>query len=148
MKNVAMERFKLICAVHLFLICDDKVLLLRRFNTGYEDGKYSVIAGHLEGDEEIKAAAIREAQEEIGIKISPADLQVVGVMHRKSTDERIDFFLATSSWSGEITNREPDRCDQLAWFDLDEIPENVVPYVGRALDNYRRGNWFDSFGWS
>jgi len=143
-----MERFKLICAVHLFLICDDKVLLLRRFNTGYEDGKYSVIAGHLEGDEEIKAAAIREAQEEIGIKISPADLQVVGVMHRKSTDERIDFFLATSSWSGEITNREPDRCDQLAWFDLDEIPENVVPYVGRALDNYRRGNWFDSFGWS
>ena len=145
---MAKERFKLISAVHLFLIRDDKVLLLRRFNTGYEDGKYSVIAGHLDGDEEVKAAAIREAQEEVGIEISPLDLQVVGVMHRKSTDERVDFFLATTSWSGEITNQEADKCDQLAWFDLDELPENVIPYVKRALDNYRRGIWFDSFGWS
>jgi len=144
---VAKERFKLASAVHLFLIRDGKVLLLRRFNTGYEDGKYSVIAGHLEGDEEIKAAAIREAREEAGIEISPQDLQVVGVMHRKSNDERIDFFLVTTSWSGEITNGEPERCDQLAWFDMDELPENVIPYVRRALDNYRRGIWFDSFGW-
>jgi len=145
---MAIGRFKLTSAVHLFLIRDGKVLLLRRFNTGYEDGKYSVIAGHLEGNEEIKAAAIREAQEEVGIEISPLELQIVGVMHRKSTDERIDFFLAATSWSGEITNREPDRCDQLAWFDPDELPENVVPYVRKALDNYRRGDWFDSFGWS
>jgi 8-oxo-dGTP pyrophosphatase MutT (NUDIX family) len=143
-----MERFKLPSAVHLFLVRDSKALLLRRFNTGYEDGKYSVVAGHLKGDEEIKAAMIREAREEVGIEISPLDLQVVGVMHRKSNDERIDFFLATTSWSGEITNREPDKCDQLAWFDMDELPENVIPYIRRALDNYRRGKWFDSFGWS
>jgi len=32
------ERFKLVSAVHIFLIRDGKVLLLRRFNTGYEDG--------------------------------------------------------------------------------------------------------------
>jgi len=144
---VAIERFKLLSAVHLFLIRDGQVLLLRRFNTGYEDGKYSVIAGHLNGDEEVKAAAIREAREEVGIEISPLDLQVVGVMHRKSNDERIDFFLAATSWSGEITNREPDKCDRLAWFAMDALPENVIPYVRRALDNYHRGKWFDSFGW-
>jgi 8-oxo-dGTP diphosphatase len=145
---MAIERFRLPSAVHLFLIHDSQVLLLRRFNTGYEDGKYSVIAGHLSGDEEIKAAMIREAREEAGIDISPLDLQVVGVMHRKSNDERIDFFLAATSWSGEITNREPDKCDQLAWFDMDVLPENVIPYVRKALDNYRQGIWFDSFGWS
>ena len=145
---MVVERFKLPSAVHLFLIRDSKVLLLRRFDTGYEDGKYSVIAGHLNGDEEIRAAMIREAREEIGIEISSQDLQVVGVMHRKSNDERIDFFLATTSWSGEITNREPDKCDRLAWFDVEELPENVIPYVRRALDNYRRGTLFDSFGWS
>jgi 8-oxo-dGTP diphosphatase len=137
---MTIERFKLPSAVHLFLIRDGQVLLLRRFNTGYEDGKYSVVAGHLNGDEEVKAAMIREACEEVSIEILPLDLQVVGVMHRKSNDERIDFFLATTSWSGQITNREPDKCDRLAWFDL--------PYVRRALDNYRRGIWFDSFGWS
>ena len=145
---MAIERFKLPSAVHLFLIRDGQVLLLRRFNTGYEDGKYSVVAGHLNGDEEIKAAMIRETREEVGIEISPLDLQVAGVMHRKSNDERIDFFLVTTSWSGEVTNREPGQCDQLAWFDMDELPENVIPYVRRALDNYRQGNWFDSFGLS
>lgn len=71
---MAMERFKLPSAVHLFLICDSQVLLSRRFNTGYEDGKYSVVAGHLNGDEEIKAAMIREAREEVGVEISPLDL--------------------------------------------------------------------------
>ncbi|HIP97590.1 MAG TPA: NUDIX domain-containing protein, partial [Anaerolineae bacterium] len=84
---MAIERFKLCSAVHLFLIRGDQVLLLHRFNTGYEDGKYSVVAGHLDGDEEVKAAAIREAREEVGIEISPRDLRVVGVMHRKSNDE-------------------------------------------------------------
>ena len=142
------ERFKLASAVHLFLIRDDQILLSRRFNTGYEDGKYSVVAGHLNGDEEVKAAAIREAREEVGIQIAPQDLEVVGVMHRKSNDERVDFFLIVTSWAGEIANREPDKCDQLAWFNVDDLPENVVPYVRRALDNYRQGNWFDSFGWS
>lgn len=141
------QRFKLVSAVHLFLIQDGKVLLLRRFNTGYEDGKYSVIAGHLDGDEQVAAAAIREAREEAGIEIAPHDLHVVGVMHRKSDDERVDFFVTAEQWVGQITNREPHKCDRLDWFELDRLPENVIPYVRRALENYRQGHWFDSFGW-
>jgi 8-oxo-dGTP diphosphatase len=146
-ENVAAERFGLIAAVHVFLVRGGKVLLLRRFNTGYEDGKYSVVAGHLDGDEEIKIAAIREAREEVGVQIAAGDLQVVGVMHRKSDDERVDFFLVATSWSGEVKNMEPERCDRLAWFDVKALPENVIPYVRRALDNYCQGKWFDSFGW-
>jgi 8-oxo-dGTP diphosphatase len=141
------ERFKLVSAVHLFLIREQRVLLLRRFNTGYEDGSYSVVAGHLDGGEPVKQAMIREAREEVGITIAPEDLNVVGVMHRRSEDERIDWFLATSNWDGEVTNTEPNKCDRLDWFPLDALPNNVIPYVRRAIDNYRRGAWFDSFGW-
>ena len=141
------KRFHLVSAVHLFLVQNGQVLLLRRHNTGYEDGNYSVIAGHLNGDEEVKSAAIREAREEAGIEIDPVGLRVVGVMHRRSDDERIDFFLAADRWSGQIVNREPHKCDRLAWFDLGALPDNVIPYVERALHNYRAGLWFDSFGW-
>lgn len=35
------DRFKLIPAVYLLLRQDNEVLLLRRANTGYQDGKYS-----------------------------------------------------------------------------------------------------------
>lgn len=144
-------RFRFVAAVHLFLIRDGAVLLLRRANTGYEDGNYSVVAGHLDGDETVFAAAIREAREEAGIGIAPADLAVVGAMQRRAerpgADERIDFFVAASAWTGAITNAEPHKCDDLAWFPLDQLPDNVVPYVRRALANYRRGVWFATLGW-
>jgi 8-oxo-dGTP pyrophosphatase MutT (NUDIX family) len=145
-------RFSLVAAVHLFLVRDGEVLLLRRYGTGYEDGNYSVIAGHLDGEEQVKDAAIREAREEAGVEIRAEDLEVVGVMHRRGEpgragDERVDFFVAASGWSGEISNREPHKCDDLSWFRLNALPDNVIPYVGRALENYGRGVWFDSFGW-
>lgn len=141
-------RFKLVSAAHLFLIKGDEILLLRRYNTGYEDGKYSVVAGHLDGGEPVKTAMIREAKEEIGIDILDQDLEVVQVMHRLADDERIDFFLQASVWTGEIKNMEPHKCDDLAWHPIDNLPDNLIPYVKRAIDNYRKDIWFDSFGWS
>ena len=139
--------FRLVSAVHLFLLRGDQILLLRRYQTGYEDGNYSVVAGHLEGNETVVAAAVREAREEIGIAIAPIDMHVVGVMHRRSTDERVDWFVACQRWSGEIRNAEPGKCDDLRWVDPEELPANTIPYVRRAVENFRTGRWFDSFGW-
>src|SRR6185369_159344 len=73
--------FTLIPAVHLFLFKEKKVLLARRFNTGFEDGNYSVPAGHVDGNEPMTAAMIREAKEEVGIEIQPENLQFAHVMH-------------------------------------------------------------------
>lgn len=121
--------------------------MLRRFNTGFADGKYSVVAGHLDGGETVRQGAIREAREEAGVEINPDTLQVVGVIHRNSDHERIDFFLAATEWQGEPTNLEPQFCDHLCWAPLDSLPENTIPYVRRAIENYQGGIWFDEYGW-
>lgn len=121
--------------------------MLRRFNTGFEDGKYSVVAGHLDGGETVRQGAMREAREEAGVEINPDTLQVVGVIHRNSDHERIDFFLAATDWQGEPTNLEPQFCDDLCWAPLDALPENTIPYVRRAIENYLGGIWFDEYGW-
>src|SRR5690242_9985844 len=110
------DRFKLIASAYLFFIKQDNILLLRRCNTGYEDGKYSVPAGHLEAHETIQHTAIREAKEEVGVDINPNNIQIVHIMHRTQLDERIDFFFVPSTWSGEIRNAEPEKCDDLSWF--------------------------------
>jgi 8-oxo-dGTP pyrophosphatase MutT (NUDIX family) len=144
---LAEDRFRVRSAVHIFLLRGDQVLLLRRCHTGYEDGNYSVVAGHLEGGETIRAAAAREAREEVGITLSSSEIEIVGVMHRRSNDERIDWFVSARRWEGEPVNREPSKCDQLLWCALDDLPVNVIPYVRRALENAGRGVWFDSFGW-
>lgn len=142
------ERFKAPVAVHVLLLREGQVLLLRRANTGYEDGNYSVIAGHLDGGETVVAAAIREAREEAGVALAPEDVMVVGVMHNNDSDqEYIDFFLAAERWQGEIVNAEPEKCAELAWYPLAALPPNVIPYVRRAIENFRSGIWFESFGW-
>jgi 8-oxo-dGTP diphosphatase len=69
-------------------------------------------------------------------------------MHRKSEDERVDFFILIKSWSGETINHEPQKCDHLAWFPLDRLPNNIIPYVKRALENYQNGIIYSEFGWS
>jgi 8-oxo-dGTP diphosphatase len=141
-------RFAPLVAVHLFLFKKESVLLARRFNTGYEDGKYSVPAGHIDGNETITQAMIREAKEEIGIRIKPRDLEVVHVMHRHSPDdERVDFFLVAARWEGEPEIKEPDKCDQLGWFKSASLPANLVPYVRTALERTQQGQSFSEFGW-
>lgn len=141
------KRFKMPVAVHLLLIKDGKILLLRRFNTGYQDGNYSVVAGHSDGDEDVKAAMIREAKEEAGINMVPENVKFASVMHRKSEDERIDFFFTADSWQGEITNMEPEKCDDLSWFEIDKLPDNTIPYIRKAIENYTSGVNFDIYGW-
>ena len=134
-------------SVHLLLVRDGTVLLLRRYNTGFEDGNYSVVAGHIDGGEDLKAAIMREAREEAGIEISRSNLEVVGVMHFKGDTEYIHFFLKASMWSGEVTNVEPDKCDDLRWFGVHDLPDNTISYIRRAIENYCNGICFDSFGW-
>ena len=141
-------RFQATVAVHLFLLREHEVLLLRRHNTGYEDGNYSVIAGHLDGNETASEAMLREAAEEAGIRVAPADLRFVHVMHRKeaaAADERIDLFFAASRWEGEPAIGEPNKCSELRWVVLDALPPNVVPYVRAALEHYRQQRTYAEF---
>ena len=140
-------RSKFPVAVHMFFFRDQEILLLRRFNTGYEDGKYSLVAGHLDAGESVTQAAIREAAEEAGVTLKPDDIQVVHIMNRKSEDGRVDFFVRVKSWIGEITNQEPDKCDDLAWFPLTALPDNMIPYVRAALERCQQGLNYSEFGW-
>lgn len=141
----------LIPASYLVLIKNEKTLLLRRFQTGYEDGKYSLIAGHVEPGESFSSCIIREAKEEAGIIITRDDLKVAHIMHRKVREDsfqRISVFFTTKKWSEKITNMEPNKCDDLSWFDLNSLPSNTIIYVKDALNNIRKGRFFSEYGFT
>ena len=141
------ERYKFICAVYLLLIKENQILLLKRANTGYEDGKYSLVAGHMDGNETIKQAMIREAREEAGIIIYEEDIKIATFLHRKTDPERFDFFLQCKKWNGEVENKEPDKCSELNWYDINNLPSNIIPCVKKAIENYQNNIMFDNFGW-
>ncbi len=142
------EKFRIYIASYLILAKDGQVLLLRRANTGYQDGDYSLVAGHLDGAETAKQSIIREAKEEAGIILRPADLNVVHVMHRyRAEREYIDIYLKTNKWEGEIINKEPKKCDKLKWFPLDRLPDNILPEVKLALENTNKKIFYGEIGW-
>ena len=144
------ERFKIIPAVYLVLKKEGQILLSRRYNTGHEDGNYSLVAGHLEGDESFRQAMIREAKEEVNIILNPDDLKVAHITHKRKIvgddGERVDIFLTASKWKGELKNMEPNKCDDLKWFSINDLPENIVSYVKHALKQIEENKFYSELG--
>ena len=145
-------RHTIIPASYLVLKKDNAVLLARRHNTGYKDGYYFLVAGHVEPGETFTQAIVREAKEEIGIIIHPDDVRVAHVMHRMSGadgdfEERIDIFLCADRWTGEIVNEEPDKCSALTWASIDNLPSDVVDFVRDALQKIGQGIGYSEWGW-
>jgi 8-oxo-dGTP diphosphatase len=150
LQGASASRFKMVVTVHLLFSRNNAVLMLRRYHTGWGDGLYSVPAGHLDGEETVREAAAREAWEECGVRIAPTPwaLGLAGVMHRRSNDrEQIDFFLDVRHFEGDPYNREPEKCDQLAWMPREDLPHNTVPYIRTALSQPRSHPWFLEHGW-
>ena len=134
-------------ASYVIFIKDGLVLLSRRFQTGFEDGNYSLPAGHTEPGETFTQALIREIDEEIDITLNPKDVTVTHVMHRKFGRENIDVFYSVKNWTGIPENKEPEKCDDLAWFPVDNLPNNTIPYIRQAIENSLKGVFYSEHGW-
>jgi 8-oxo-dGTP diphosphatase len=142
-------RFQVVPAAYVFLrrTSDgvDQLLLQLRQGTGYMDGHWAAAAaGHVEAGESVLDAAVREAVEELGITIDPADLLALCAMHRTVAphgpiDERVDFFFECRRWAGTPRTQESDKSADLRWFDLAALPDPVVPHEHQVMTALRDG---------
>lgn len=132
---------------HVILVRASQVLLLRRAGTGYEDGKFGLIAGHVEALETFDQAAAREALEETAVTITPDHLRLAHVMHHYSAGQRVAAFFLASAWSGVPVNAEPGKCDAVAWFDLAGLPSNMIEYQRLGLLRALAEQPYSAHGW-
>ena len=144
-----MQRNLIRSIVLLFLMKDGKICLGKRQNTGSMDGCWALPAGHVEAGESAMQGMIREAKEETGIDIDPADLTCELVSYRRTEGikgEAVDFFFSCEQWQGEVINAEPEKCEGWAFFDFDDLPTPMVPSQVAAIKAWRAGKRYSEFG--
>lgn len=146
------ERYEIKCAVFLILtkIIAGKqyILLQRRYNTGFADGKYDLAcSGHLEEGESIRIALIRETKEEIGITISEKNLKLINIMHADFKDT--NYIMASFEgldYDGQPKIMEPHKCDDLTWFEIDNLPNNIIESRLQIIKDYLNKNNYTEVG--
>ncbi|MFG3013850.1 NUDIX domain-containing protein [Streptomyces cinerochromogenes] len=139
-----------VVGVHLYLERDGQILLgLRHPDSAYAGGSWHVLAGHCEA-EAATACLLREAYEEAGLVIDPADVELVHTVHmreRPAGSPRIQLFFRARRWEGRPQLREPDKCVAWQWWSVKDLPEPIVPYTRAAIEGVRAGRVYTELGW-
>ena len=141
------ERYQSKIAVFLVLTRETEngieILLQERCNTGYMDGKYDMAcSGHVERGESLSQAVVRESYEELGIQIDEQDLELVTLLHPYKEDY-LNIFFKAYKYIGTPNVIESNKCDDLRWFNINDLPENIIPSVGKVIECMKNSIIYD-----
>lgn len=141
--------FELSVAVMIVIRRGNSVLLGRRQNTGFKDGLYALPGGKHDGYECLKSTVAREAKEELGIDVLPNDIVFQSCIHYINypiDQELLYMVFEIAAYEGDIHNAEPDRCDDLQFFPLDDLPDSMTDMTGECIQNTLAGVRYSEYG--
>ncbi|MFF5488734.1 NUDIX domain-containing protein [Streptomyces virginiae] len=137
--------------VHLHLEDEHgRVLLgLRHPDVTYAGNEWHFLAGRCEQESAV-TCLVREAREEAGLVIDPADVKLVHVVHVVDTpggQPLMQMVFQADRWEGIPELREPDKCLAWQWWERANLPERLVPYTRAAIDGITAGRHYTELGW-
>lgn len=148
------ERYRTLSAVMLMLIREnngkEEILLQKEKILDIWMGIGIVQqAGHVENMESMKMAMQREAKEELCIDIDINDLEFVSLIHKINGIDTIYYngYFKATKWKGEPKVGEPNKNEEIKWFDIHHIPENLVDDRKEVIKNYIEKIPYSEFGW-
>ena len=119
---------------------EGKVLLLKRKGS-HGSGLWGGTGGHLES---FADCAKRETLEEAGIEINNVRFLCVSNFQDHAPKHYVDIGLMADLLSGEPKIMEPDKCDEMGWFDIDSLPEPLFGMMPNYVKAYKTGEqYFD-----
>ena len=137
-----MGKEKFLSSVYLIIKNDkNEILLQRRQGTKLWPGFLALPAGHIDEKENAYEAAIREAKEELGIEISINNIVDAFVVNRsnKSLMPYFDVYFELDSYKGKIKINEPEKCSDLVWCNINNLPEDMIDFEIEAIKNNLMG---------
>ncbi len=80
--NVRTHRYRAVVGVHVALVREGRILLGLRQGTPWMNGRWHLMpAGHLEDGKDLLSATVREAAEELDVRVDPAAVELAHVLH-------------------------------------------------------------------
>ena len=147
LEGVYMGKETFMSAVYLIIKNEEgKILLQRRQGTKLWPGFLALPAGHIDEGEDAYEAAIREAREELSIKISKDDIVDSFVVNRKnkSLPSYFDVYFEIKSYEGSIKINEPEKCSELKWCDINDLPKDMIDFEVEAIKARQRDILFST----
>lgn len=142
-----MQREQFLSAVYLIIKNEEgKILFQRRQGTKLWPGFLGLPAGHIDNGENAYEAAIREAREELDITFTTNDIVDTFVVNRqnKSLQPYYDIYFELKSYQGKIKINELEKCSELTWCDINNLPNDIIDFERYALLNNQKGIKFST----
>ncbi|PNY81980.1 NUDIX domain-containing protein [Deinococcus koreensis] len=114
------------------------VLLGRRAGTSYGEGRWGLPGGRVEAGERLADAAVREALEEVGLRVDADSLETLGLCrYDLEGTQGADCFFRARVWAGEPAPL--DKTSAVGWFAPDALPPETLPWLPGVLDAHLLG---------
>jgi ADP-ribose pyrophosphatase YjhB (NUDIX family) len=108
-----------------------------------DSGEWDVAAGHCERGETFTMAAHRETLEEFGVKFDDGDIAFTSIIHMMPRGggghQYINAHFFVKRFAGTPKICEPDHCQKIQWFPIDNLPKNLFCDRQQAIDNFIGG---------
>jgi 8-oxo-dGTP diphosphatase len=118
-------------------ITDGKGNLLMFFRKSpHEPGTWCPPGGHLEMGESFLDCCKKEVLEEVGLNLE--EVEMLGVVNNVFSENKhyvnVDFL--AKGVSGEAKIGEPDKCEKLGWYSIDNLPSPLMLPVVNLFKTY------------
>ena len=132
----------------LFYILKIRFLLIRRYNATFGNSLYSLVGGKAELHETALHAIKREVKEEVGLDLPESSFILIHTLHRKGTENELIALCFKADISGmHPQNMEPHKHDDLRFFDLNNLPLNIIPAHKQAIGFIQKDIPYSEHGW-
>jgi 8-oxo-dGTP diphosphatase len=125
----------------VILNSEHRIFLAKRGrNVRNESGKWEFPGGAVEFGETLEHALQREVMEEYGIEIEIDELlDTVNHLIPVEKQHWVSPTFLCRIIKGTPVIREPDKCDAIAWFKIDDIPDKLLTIASKkSLDTLRK----------
>lgn len=128
--------------INALVIKGNQVLMGKRL-TNPEPGAWGFPGGKFETGEHFEDCLKRELYEETGLIAE--DVEFTQLLNDLQKDEHwIQINFLVKKWSGNLEVKEPTKCGEWKWFDLDNLPENIFFGHSKFLPAYKNNIHFIS----